>query len=297
MNPFGIGKAFFVEFPFAQPVGLEPAGVQVDYIAGVMLGTHPVAYLINLISTEISHAAHPDAEAPEGRHRRISGQIPIARRISSIVLPVMMKTSSMACRLGTVPSGWIARPVTVCCGHRCDRMFHTSGWRGRKGYFYRCGGCSRLGHPGSLRRKFVRLSPFWQSVPLFRQNIHQVLIQRKGWHVLSLRFVCRKPMAAHRNGEGRSGRRQPGGFHVCRQGKGEDPMFLEDRAGVRSNGLIPELYIDKCPLYSVLGGDNPFTFYLCYLQREFLYPVTELEHFRLIRHAFFTESDKEPGDA
>ena len=36
------------------------------------------------------------------------------------------------------------------------------------------------------------------------------------------------------------GVRQPGGFHVCRQGKGEDPMFLEDRAGVRSNGLIPE---------------------------------------------------------
>ena len=49
-----------------------------DYIAGVMLGTHPVAYLIYFISTEISHAAHPDAEAPEGRHRRISGQIPVA---------------------------------------------------------------------------------------------------------------------------------------------------------------------------------------------------------------------------
>ena len=56
------------------------------------------------------------------------------------------------------------------------------------------------------------------------------------------------------------------------------------------------LYMDKCPLDSVLGSDQPFPFCLCHLQREFLYPVTELEHFRLIRHAFFTESDKEPGD-
>ena len=76
-EPFGIGKAFFVEFPFAQPVGLEPAGIQMDDITGVMFGTHPVAYLIYFISAEVGHAAHPDAETPEGGHGRISGQIPI----------------------------------------------------------------------------------------------------------------------------------------------------------------------------------------------------------------------------
>ena len=48
-----------------------------------------------------------------------------------------------------------------------------------------------------------------------------------------------KKLPLHRNGEGRSGRRQPVGFHVCRRGKGEDPRSLEDRAAVRSNGPVP----------------------------------------------------------
>ena len=51
-----------------------------DDIAGIMFGTHTVAYFVYFIGTEISHTAHPHSEAPERRHRRISGQVTVAAK-------------------------------------------------------------------------------------------------------------------------------------------------------------------------------------------------------------------------
>ena len=45
-----------------------------------MFGAHTVADLIYFIGTEISHPAHPHSEAPERRHRRISGQVTITTK-------------------------------------------------------------------------------------------------------------------------------------------------------------------------------------------------------------------------
>ena len=45
----GIGEAFLVELPFAEPVGLEPSRVEMDDVAGIMLAAQTVADGIHLI--------------------------------------------------------------------------------------------------------------------------------------------------------------------------------------------------------------------------------------------------------
>jgi ABC-type spermidine/putrescine transport system permease subunit II len=65
-----VGEPLGVETPFAQPVGAEPAGVEMDDIAGVVFVAQTVADGIHLVGREVGHATHPDAERPKWRHLR-----------------------------------------------------------------------------------------------------------------------------------------------------------------------------------------------------------------------------------
>ena len=74
---FRFGEAFVVEFPFAQPVGAEPSGVEVYHVAGPVFPAQPPAYTFHFIGREIGHTAHPDAVTPQRRHGREAGKGPV----------------------------------------------------------------------------------------------------------------------------------------------------------------------------------------------------------------------------
>ena len=73
-----IGETLRVELPLAEPVGTEPACVQMDDVAGVVLQTQAVADSVDLISRKVCHTTHPNAERPQGRHLGKSCQHAVA---------------------------------------------------------------------------------------------------------------------------------------------------------------------------------------------------------------------------
>ena len=48
------------------------------HVAGIVFAAHAVANLVHLVGAEVCHAAHPHAEAPQGRHRGVARKVAVA---------------------------------------------------------------------------------------------------------------------------------------------------------------------------------------------------------------------------
>ena len=70
-------EAILGKLVVALPIDTKPSGIEVDDISWYLVGSQLVCYLQSLLLREVRDAAHPSAEGPERKHRRLACHVGI----------------------------------------------------------------------------------------------------------------------------------------------------------------------------------------------------------------------------